>query len=105
MILVVVDRIAGLSWRIHTEGDIDNNRFFTRLGTDLPLYCFTIISLALWLQWHYLYCILDDFSHALDVLESKFHLKVLVIVTSFLTVFVAVESIFVHKDTAEEEED
>ena len=66
-----IDRIIGCTWRMHTKGQISQTSFASRFGTDLPLYCFTIIVITLWMQWHYLYKIMENFEEALRLLEKK----------------------------------
>jgi hypothetical protein len=60
-----------------------------------------MITLALWMQWHYLYCVLDDYVRAVKMLESKVHSWVLLIVCIVLSILLLVEAMFVHKDTEE----
>ena len=47
--IMVVDRIVGMSLRISKGGYLDHKDLYVRLGTDLPLYCFAIVTFGLWL--------------------------------------------------------
>ena len=93
-----IDRIAAFTLRISDSGHIPEDEFYYKMGNDLPIYCFSIVTFALWLQWHYLYCVLDDFNAALELLDRKMHSKVLVVVLMFSALLWILEIVFCWSD-------
>jgi hypothetical protein len=99
-----IDRIIGCTWRMHTKGQISQTSFASRFGTDLPLYCFTIIVITLWMQWHYLYKIMENFEEALKLLEKKTHFKALLIIFILLLILQGIDARFILHDTEDWED-
>lgn len=104
MMLIVVDRIIALTWRMNTKGQLQQSIFITRFGSDLPIYAFTIITIALWMQWHYLYKIIENFNEALQMLEKKTHFKALLIIFILITCVQVTEAVMINKNTQDWED-